>query len=163
MKRLRILWTRGAMGFDDFEDEEVIGIDEARVVESAFEIGEAFADERGGDHFGWFVRQMETGELVHLVAGAVANADHGVDEIGGGDVEHAFAAFADHLEAGVASGNDAANQRGSEFHDGVPAHGHDIGPPFPSRADENDRARLKDLADVGDGEVLFRERLRKTA
>ena len=60
------------------------------------------------------------------------------------------------LEADVGFGDDAAaDQRRREFHDGMPAHGHDVGLSFPGGTDEDDGAWFEKAADVGDGKIFF--------
>ena len=49
MQGLRIFRPARHVGFDDFEDEEVVLIDQAVVLELAFEVGVALANERRAD------------------------------------------------------------------------------------------------------------------
>ena len=73
--------------------------DEADVGDAAFEVGVAFADE-GRFYLGGGLRgQMEAREFIDFIAGAIADADDLVDEVVGGDVDDAFAAFADHARS----------------------------------------------------------------
>ena len=65
------------MAVDDFEDEEVILIDEAVVLQLAFQIGVAFGDKRRADLRSWFYTGgAEFLEFVDRSAGAIADADN---------------------------------------------------------------------------------------
>ena len=56
-------------GLEYFEYEKIVFVDEARVGHLAFEIGEAFGDERRADARGSYFRQAERSELVGIATG----------------------------------------------------------------------------------------------
>jgi hypothetical protein len=76
-------------------------------------------------------------------------------DILGREIDDALPALADHLETVVRGPDIAANQGRLEFHDHVPAHGHDVGLVLVSRADQNDRPRLDEAANVIDRKILL--------
>jgi len=145
----------GGAGFDGFEDEQAVFRNQARIHHLAFDIRIAFPDERSGD-VGCFLRcQAEFGEFVVGVAVAVADADHRIDQREFGDVDDAFAAFADHLEGVIVIGDEAAEARGLEFHHHMPAHGHDIHLSLIGRADEHNGPRLEKAPHLMHGQVAL--------
>ena len=99
--------------------------------------------------------EPELGKLVDVAAGAVADADDLRADVHGGHVDHALLALADHVEAVVLGPDVAADQRGLELHDHVPAHGHDVGLALPRGAHQHDRTGLEEAADVIGREILF--------
>jgi hypothetical protein len=121
----------------------------------AFEVGIALANQRRLYLGGGLWREAEFFEFVDLVAVAIADADDRVGHVGRRNINDALPAAADHLKADIGFGDDAADKRGRELDDGVPAHGHDVGPALPGRADEDDGAGLEELADVLHGEIAF--------
>ena len=89
------------MRLHDLEDEEVVFADQPVVVQAAFEARVAFGDQRRADALGLLRREPEMFELVDLGARGVADPDDDVRELGRRQVDHAFPALADHLEAVV--------------------------------------------------------------
>jgi len=73
--RLRVLLRWIDPGFDHFQNEEIVLIDKPRIDNLAFQIGETLGDERRGNALGWSYRQAEFFELVHILAGTVANSN----------------------------------------------------------------------------------------
>src|SRR5918999_5341385 len=61
----------------------------------------------------------------------------------------------DQLEVVVAVEDVAADPRGLELHDRVPAHGHDVRLAFPGRAHHDDRPRLEIAPDLRDRKIRF--------
>jgi hypothetical protein len=86
----------------------------------------AFRAQRRVDHRSLLSRQSEMPELVDLGASGVVDPHDDISELGCRQVDHALAAAADHLEAVVGAGNDAADKRRRELHDCAPAHRHDV-------------------------------------
>src|SRR5690606_2098141 len=80
--------------------------------------------------------------------------DH-IREGGGRQVDDALAALADHAEAVVGLGDDAAHERRRELHHRVPPERHDVRPALPPRRDEDDRAGLQVAADLADREITL--------
>src|SRR5918992_3616294 len=61
----------------------------------------------------------------------------------------------DQLEAVVAVEDVAADPRGLELHDRVPAHGHNVRLAFPGAAHHDDRPRLEIAPDLRDRKIRF--------
>ena len=91
----------------------------------AFEIGVALDDQRPRDAISLLHGEPEEVELVDLRARRVADLDNRVSERRGRQVDHAFPALADEIEAAVA-GDDVADQRRRELRHRLPARGHDV-------------------------------------
>ncbi len=143
------------MGFHDFPDEEPVLGDATAVGQLAFEVGVTFFDERCADLFGGDGRKAEFRKFLHFVAGAIADADRFVDEIGRGKVDDTFLALPDQLETVVLIPNITADERGGKRQHHVPTQRHDVGFTFPRRAHEDDRAGFEVAADFRNGEVLL--------
>jgi hypothetical protein len=126
-----------------------------RIDELAFEIREALLDQRCFDLLTLTGRQVEARKFPDVAARAVADANDLGREIVGRDVDHAFAAFMDHLEAVVLIPDVAADEGGIEAHHHVPAHGHDVGLNAIGGAHENDRAGFKETPERVDRKILF--------
>ena len=141
------------MRLHDLEDEEVVFADQPVVVQAAFEARVAFGDQRRADALGLLRREPEMFELVDLGARGVADPDDDVRELGRRQVDHAFPALADHLEAVVGARNDASDEGRREFHDRVPAHGHDVPPSVVRRRHQHDGTGLQITADLRRREV----------
>jgi hypothetical protein len=90
------------MCFHYLPNEQVVFRNEAIVGQAALKIRIALLYQWGAHMSARGGREPERFEFVHLCAGAVADADHLVHQIGGWHVDHAFLAAADHLEAVVA-------------------------------------------------------------
>src|SRR6478609_804391 len=148
MKCLWMLGRRGDVGLQNFEDEEVVFVDEAIVGEPAFEIGVTFANERRPYTRRLLARELEAFELIDLRARSIANSHHDLGECRRRQIDHAFPAPADQIVAIVAAGNDAADQGRRELHDGMPAHGHNVALAAMGRGDEHDRTRLEIAANL---------------
>src|SRR5262245_24934540 len=74
MQRLRMPGRRGDTSADHLPDEEVVLSHETRIVQAAFEVGEALADEGSLDRLRGLAGQAEPVELVDVGAAASANA-----------------------------------------------------------------------------------------
>ena len=105
----------------------------------------------------WCGREPERFEFVHLRAGAVADADHLVHQIGGWHVDHALLASADHLEAVVGAGDATGHERWREFQHHVPAHGYDVGVFLPRRAHQRHGTRFQIASDLRHWIIFFSE------
>jgi len=139
----------------DFQNKEIILLQHFPVGHTALEMRVAFFD-GGGRHGGGFAgREVEFLEFVDAPARGIADADDGVQHIGGGDVDDAFPALADHLETVIGGGDHTADEGGREFHDAVPAHGHDVVLALPPGADEHDGPGFQESPDFFDGHVRF--------
>ena len=136
------------MCFDYLPDEQGVFRNEAAVCQAAFKIRIALFDQWGAHLCGRGGREPERFEFVHLRAGAVADADHLVHQIGGWHADHAFLAAADHLEAVVGVGDATGHERWREFQHHVPAHGHDVGVSLPRRAHQPDGTRFQIASDL---------------
>ena len=155
MNRARELGRGRSMGLDDLEDEETVLFDEAGIHEIAFEVGIAFTNERRRDLLACYRAQPELFELVDVAAGGIADPNNFRRKVFGRDVDDAFPALADHVEAVVFAPDVAADEGGLKSHHHVPPHGHDVCLSGPRRADKDDRTRLQKPADLGHGKVLL--------
>src|SRR5262249_36050344 len=102
-------WQTRDMCLDDFEDEEIVLVDQRIVEKLAFEVGVTFANERRTDIPSRLRRQRETGKLVDLSAGRVADADHCVGQRRYRQVDDALSAPAHQAEAVVCLGDAATD------------------------------------------------------
>ena len=109
MQRLRVLGRLSDVRLHHLEDEEVVLVDQRVVGETAFEIGVALDDQRRRDAISLLRGEPEAVELVDLRAGRVSDPDNRVGERRGRQVDHAFPALADEIEAVVAAGDDATD------------------------------------------------------
>jgi hypothetical protein len=150
-----VFWGASDVGFCDFEDKEVVAVDEAGIEEAAFETGGTLGNHGSFHIFGGLGRQFEFGEFVDGVAGAVADFYDLFGEVDGGDVDDTLPGAADHFERVIGRGDDAADEGGCEFHDSLPAEGHDVGLGFPLGSEQDDGAGLEVLADLVDGKIVF--------
>jgi len=93
----------------------------------------ALTDQRRPDLVRLPGRQPEFLELVDFSARGVADPDDDIGQRRGRQVDDAFAALADHVEAVITARDYAADERRRELHHGVPAHRHDVRLVFPFR------------------------------
>ena len=98
VQRLRVLRHGRDMRLHHLKDEEVVLVDEHVVIQPAFEARMALPDQRRSNVMS-FGRQAEGRELVDLPPRGVADPDDLVGQYGRGQIDHAFAAIADHPEA----------------------------------------------------------------
>src|SRR5829696_10378838 len=84
------------------KDEEVVLVDEHVVIQPTFEARMALPDQRRSDVMSFGSREPELSELVDVGTGCIADPNDLVGQYGGGQVDHAFAAVADHGEAVMA-------------------------------------------------------------
>src|SRR6266550_2392358 len=153
--RLGKLWCDRDVRFQHFEDKETVFLDQARVDELAFKICVALFDQRRADFLRWECGEFERRELVNIATGSVSDLDDRRCEVDCRDVDHAFPALTDHLEAVILVPDKASDEGRFFAHDHVPTHGHDVAPGLPARTHEDDGAWLEEPADVGDGKVFL--------
>ena len=130
------------MRLNDLPDKQTVLVDEAGIRQPAFEIGVAFRNERGTDLLTGSSRQSELLEFIN--APGLRNYRFPRPSLMssvGMLMTHSFAS-SKHLEAVVCVPDVAAYERGLEFHDHVPAHGHDVGRAPPFGTHQHNRAGL---------------------
>ena len=155
VERSRILGGDGHVGFQHFEDEEIVGLHQTRVGNSTFQVRETFSDQRRGHFRAGHGSQVKAFEFIDHIAIAIADAHHLIDQVSCGNIDHAFPAVPNHREADIVLGDDATDERRGKFDDRMPAHRHDIAFPLPSGTDQDDGSRFEKLPDPGNREVFF--------
>src|SRR4051812_32958928 len=120
------------MRLHHLKDEEVVLVDEPVIMQPVFEARMALPDQWRPDVMSFSGCQAECRELVNLPPRGVADPDDLVGQYGRGQVDHAFAAIADHPEAVIAARDRAADEGGGELQDRVPSQGHNVALAGPS-------------------------------
>ena len=152
---LRIFRCGGHVGFQHFKDEEIVGLHQTRVGNSAFQVRETLPDQRRGHFRAGQRSQVKACEFIDRIPIAIADAHHLIDQVSRRNIDYAFPALPNHREADIVVGDDATDERRGEFDDRMPAHGHDIAFPLPSGTDQDDGSRFEELPDPGNREVFF--------
>ena len=125
------------------------------VVEAALEVRVALLDQRRTDLARGHRREPEFFEFVDFASRAIAYADDLIHEIGRGQIDHAFLAPPQHLEAMVCVPDVAREERRRETQHHVPTHGHDVGLSTPRRTHEYDWAGFEIPADLIEWKITF--------
>jgi len=73
VKRHRVFWSSGGMGFDHLEDEEIVLIHERIVEQATFEARMALGNKRRLDQMSLLGCQAKLAELVDVRTGRVAD------------------------------------------------------------------------------------------
>jgi len=133
--------------------EEIIAFDQAHILHAAFEVAEAFLDERWADLTGIKRRQSKALEFVGVAARAIADFHHLVGKPVCWDCNHCLAGRAENAKAEIGVADDTGHERWLEIDHRVPGHGHDVRVAFARRRQQNDRTRLQHL--VNSGRIAF--------
>jgi hypothetical protein len=150
-----VVWDRPKL--HHFEHEEVVLVDQARVCDFAFEVGEALGDEGRTHVLRGDRRQSETLELVGVASGRVAHADHFVSELCRRNRDDALLRRAQRGEAVIVAAHDAGDERRFEIDHHVPRHRHHIGSDLVSCRQQDDGAGFQNLVDLGQRQASHRK------
>ena len=130
----------------------------AVVVQAAFEVRVALPDQWRADLACGQRVEPEPGELVDLAAAAVADVDHGIEQLHAGYVDHALATTDGQCMAVVFIPQVGGDQRRRKAHHHVPAHRHQVALALPRGTDQHDRAGFEEAARLLDREILLGQR-----
>jgi hypothetical protein len=151
----RIFRRAGHMGLQDFQNEEIVKLYQTGIGNPAFQICEAFPDQRRGYLLPRHRSQAKLSEFIDYVPRAISDAYYFVNQVRGWNIDYAFPALPDHLKTDIVLGNHASEQCRGKLDDGVPTHRHDIIFAFPGRTNQDDWTRFQQPPDIGNGKILF--------
>ncbi len=120
MEGLGFLLGRVDPRIHDLQNEEIVPLDQGRILDSAFEVAEAFLDQGWADVAGRKGRQSEVLELIDVLSGAIADFYHLADEAARRDRDHGFARRAESREAEVGFTDGTSDERRLKLDHHVP-------------------------------------------
>lgn len=138
-----MLLCRVYPGLDHLKNEKIILRHHAEIGHFAFEVGEAFLDQRWRDLSCGDGREFEFVEFVHPIAVTIANLHHLGGESHRGNCDHALACGLKRAEAVIALADHTGDLWRFELDHHMPGHGHYVGPSALHRRQEHDRPWLE--------------------
>ena len=120
MVGLGVLLRRIDPRIHNFQNEEIVPLDQARILDAAFKVAEALLDQGRPDTTGRKRRQSKAFELVDVLSRAIADFYHLLGEAACRDRDHGFPRRAEGREAEIGFTDDTSDEWRLELHHHVP-------------------------------------------